>query len=345
MTSLEKMKSDPFLVAEMSGNHNSDLDRAFKIIETFALAGASAIKIQTYTADTITLKVDNPHFRITESHKLWGSRTLHDLYTEAHTPWEWHKPIFDRCRSLGVIPFSTPFDETAVHFLEDLDCPIYKIASLEIIDLPLIALTASTGKPLIISTGAATFDEISEAVKVARNSGVKDLTLLVCTSSYPADPREANLKRLAKLREQFGVKVGLSDHTLGSKVAIAATALGATVIEKHVTLSRKDGGVDSAFSMEPDEFHLMSKDLQDIKLSLGSPDVWRTESEAESTRLRPSLYFSENVFPGDFVTEKNVRSVRPSGGLAPVEIEKIMGKRITKSANYGDPTNWEYFEI
>jgi N-acetylneuraminate synthase len=335
----------PLLIAEISGNHNGSLERAHQIIDAFAMAGTTAVKIQTYTADTITLNVDSPNFKISSDHPLWGGRTLYELYSEAYTPWEWHESIFEHCREVGVIPFSSPFDETAVEFLETLGCQIYKIASLEIIDLPLIKLVANTGKPLIISTGTATLSEISDAVNAARSGGARDLTLLLCTSSYPADPGEANLNRMGLLKATFEVKVGLSDHTLGSAVALAATALGADAIEKHVTISRLDGGVDSAFSMEPDEFQKMASDIADVKRALGSADAWRTQSEAESIRLRPSLYFSEDVNPGDIVTEINVRSVRPSGGLLPIEIEKIIGKRITKPAKLGDPTSLDYFEI
>jgi N-acetylneuraminate synthase len=333
------------IVAEISGNHNGSLARAHSIIEACAGAGVSAIKIQTYTADTITLDVDSEAFRISDDHALWGARTLHSLYSEAYTPWEWHEPIFTHCRELGVIPFSTPFDETAVEFLEKLDCPIYKIASLEIVDIPLIRMASGTKKPLIISTGAASLDEISNAVDAARSAGAIDLTLLVCTSSYPANPNEANLLRMDSLRELFGVKVGLSDHTLGSAVSIAAAALGAEVIEKHVTLSRSDGGVDSAFSIEPQELEQLVSDVKDASDALGSATAWRTESEAESIRLRPSLYFAEDVKAGEVVTGVNVRSVRPSGGLPPVDIDNIMGKRVVKDAQLGDPTSWEMFEI
>jgi len=333
------------IVAEISGNHNGSLARAHSIIEACAGAGVSAIKIQTYTADTITLDVDSEAFRISDDHALWGARTLHSLYSEAYTPWEWHEPIFRHCRELGVIPFSTPFDETAVEFLEKLDCPIYKIASLEIVDIPLIRMASGTKKPLIISTGAASLDEISNAVDAARSAGAIDLTLLVCTSSYPANPNEANLLRMDSLRELFGVKVGLSDHTLGSAVSIAAAALGAEVIEKHVTLSRSDGGVDSAFSIEPQELEQLVSDVKDASDALGIATAWRTESEAESIRLRPSLYFAEDVKAGEVVTGVNVRSVRPSGGLPPVDIDKIMGKRVVKDAQLGDPTSWEMFEI
>lgn len=333
------------IVAEISGNHNGSLDRAKKIIEGCAFAGANAVKIQTYTADTITLNVDHANFTISPSHPLWGGRTLYDLYSEAYTPWEWHKPIFEHCRKLGLIPFSTPFDETAVDFLESLNCPIYKIASLEIVDLPLISKVAETMKPLIISTGTATLDEIEQAVETARTHGTVDLTLLVCTSSYPANPIEANLSRMKLLKDKFGVKVGFSDHTIGSIAGVAAAALGASVIEKHVTLSRADGGVDSAFSMEVSELKNFVADINSAIETIGREDSWRTESEIESTRLRPSLYFAQNVAPGDVVTNTNVRSVRPSGGLPPVEIYKILGKKIKKSAKIGDPTSWDHFEL
>jgi N-acetylneuraminate synthase len=336
---------DPKFVAEISGNHNGSLERALELVNKIGEAGAKYLKIQTYTADTMTLDVDYPQFRITNSHKLWGGQKLYDLYKIAHTPWEWHREIFNHCRKLGITPFSTPFDESAVDFLESLDCPLYKIASLEIVDLPLIAMAAQTKKPLIISTGTATLEEIADAVEVSRENGTDDLTLLVCTSSYPAEPREANLARIAFLRERFNVKVGLSDHTLGSAVSIAAVALGACLIEKHVTLNRSDGGVDSAFSMEVKEIPQFIQDINDANLAIGVDYLWRTDSEAESIRLRPSLYFSQNVAVGDVVSKENVRSVRPSGGLPPVSISKILGKKIIKSAKIGEPTSWEYFDI
>lgn len=342
---MNSTKQEIFLVAEISGNHNRDLNRALEIVRRSAESGIDAIKLQTYTPETITLDVDSPEFRITASHSLWGSRTLYDLYEEAHTPWEWHDEIFRLCRKLNVVPFSTPFDETAVDFLEELNCPIYKIASMEIVDLPLISKVAATRKPLIISTGTAVLDEVGLAVETARDFGAQDITLLVCTSSYPASPYDANLSRMKLLKEKFGVKVGFSDHTIGSIAGVAAAALGASVIEKHVTLSRNDGGVDSAFSMEVSELKNFVKDINTAVGSIGSQDSWRNESESEAIRLRPSLYFAENVTPGDVVTNSNVRSVRPSGGLPPVEIYKIIGKKITKPAKIGDPTSWDYFEL
>lgn len=331
----------PMIVAEISGNHNGSLDRALDIVSAAASAGAHAIKIQTYTADTITLDVDSPNFRISEGHELWGSRTLYDLYEEAHTPWEWHAPIFDLARELGMIAFSTPFDETAVEFLESLDVPLYKIASMEIVDLPLIRQVAATGKPMIISVGTASIAEVAAAVDAARAGGCTDLTLLACTSSYPAVPDDANLRRIPVMAEMFGVKVGLSDHTLGIGVSIAATALGATVIEKHVTLSRADGGVDAAFSLEPDEVALLVDGCDAAARALGSAHVWATTAETESLRLRPSLYISTDVLEGETVTHANVRSVRPSGGLPPVELDRVLGRTFRRDSAKGTPLDWD----
>lgn len=333
----------PFVIAEISGNHNGSLERALDIVRAAADAGASAVKIQTYTADTITLNVDTPAFRVSEGHELWGSRTLYDLYEEAHTPWEWHKPIFDLANELGLVAFSTPFDETSVEFLETLNVPLYKIASLEIVDLPLIKLVAETGKPMIISTGTATIGEIAAAVEAARAGGCTDLTLLACTSSYPAVPDDANLRRIPVMAEMFGTKVGLSDHTLGTGVSVAAVALGATVIEKHVTLSRADGGVDSAFSLEPAELRQLVEGCDAAVRALGSASEWASAAETESLRLRPSLYVAQSVRAGDPVTDENVRSVRPAGGLAPVEIEKLAGRVFRVDAEPGTPTTWDLF--
>ena len=331
----------PMIIAEISGNHNGSLDRALEIVRAAASAGAHAVKIQTYTADTITLDVDSPAFRVSEGHALWGSRTLHDLYEEAHTPWEWHQPIFALAQELGMLAFSTPFDETAVEFLESLDVPMYKIASLEIVDLPLIEQVAATGKPVILSVGTASIGEIADAVEAARRGGCDDLTLLACTSSYPAEPDDANLRRIPVMAEMFGVKVGLSDHTPGVGVSIAATALGATVIEKHVTLRRSDGGVDSAFSLEPEELRLLVDGCDDAARALGSAHVWTTGAEAESLRLRPSLYVSADVSAGDLVTADNVRSVRPAGGLPPADLPRVLGRRFAVDAAVGTPVSWD----
>ena len=325
----------PIVIAEISGNHNGSLERALEIVHLAASAGVDAIKIQTYTADTITMNVDSAEFHISQDHELWGGRTLYNLYEEAHTPWEWHKPIFDKVRELGVIPFSTPFDESAVHFLEALNCPIYKIASLEIVDLPLIEMVAATGKPLILSTGTATLDEVSDAISAARLGGAKDITALVCTSSYPARAKDAHLSRMKTLQELLGVKVGLSDHTLGSAVAVAATALGASVIEKHVTLTRADGGVDSAFSMEPGELKQMILDINDANAAIGEPNVWRTDAEEESVRLRPSLRFEHDLPVGTILKASDFRSVRPAGGLPPKDAPFVIGMRLTQSVTRG----------
>lgn len=325
----------PFVVAEISGNHNGDLQRALEIVAAAAKAGVKAVKIQTYTAKTITMNVDSAEFKVSGEHELWGGRTLYDLYEEAYTPWEWHAPIFDKARELGVIPFSTPFDETAVDFLESINCQIYKIASLEIVDLPLIEMVAATGKPLIISTGTATLDEVSDAISAARAVGAKDITALVCTSSYPAKAKDAHLSRMKTLQESFGVKVGLSDHTLGSAVAVAATALGASVIEKHVTLSRADGGVDSAFSMEPGELEQMILDINDAHVAIGDPNAWRTDAEEESMRLRPSLRFERDLPVGTILKASDFRSVRPAGGLPPKDAPVVTGMRLTESVTHG----------
>lgn len=333
----------PLIIAEISGNHNGSLERALDIVRSAAKAGAGAVKIQTYTADTITLNVNTPAFRVSDGHALWGSRTLHDLYREAHTPWEWHEPIFSLANELGMKAFSTPFDETAVDFLEDLDVPMYKIASLEIVDLPLIELVASTKKPVILSVGTASIAEVAVAVEAARRGGCEDLTLLACTSSYPAEPDDANLRRIPAMAEMFGVRVGLSDHTLGVGVSIAATALGASVIEKHVTLSRTDGGVDAAFSLEPSELKLLVEGCDAAARALGSAHVWTTGAESESLRLRPSLYVSRDVEQGERATSENVRSVRPSGGLPPADLPRVLGRTFSTAAPVGTPVSWELF--
>jgi len=333
----------PMIVAEISGNHNGSLDRALDIVRAVADAGAHAVKLQTYTADTITLDVDTPAFRLSAGHELWGSRRLYELYQEAYTPWEWHKPVFDLANELGLVAFSTPFDETAVEFLESLDVPLYKIASLEIVDLPLIKQVAQTGKPMIISVGTASIGEVAAAVESARSGGATDITLLACTSSYPALPDDANLLRMPTMAQMFDVKVGLSDHTMGIGVSVAAAALGATVIEKHVTLRRADGGVDSAFSLEPEELAQLVSECDAAVRALGSASQWASAAENESLRLRPSLYVSASVTAGDIVTHENVRSVRPAGGLAPVEIDRVIGRRFTGDTTMGTPVNWDLF--
>jgi N-acetylneuraminate synthase len=324
-------------IAEVSANHLGSLERAKKIVVAAARAGATSVKFQTYTADTMTLDLDLPDFKVSDVHALWGGRTLYSLYEEASTPWEWHKELFDLCRSLGVAPFSSPFDLTAVEFLESLDAPMYKIASLESSDHNLITAVAETGKPLIISTGATEWNEIEDLVAVVEKAGNNDLTLLVCTSSYPSDPVDAHLRRIETLKQRFGVKVGLSDHTLGIGVGIAAIALGATAIEKHLTLQRADGGADGAFSMEPEEFAMLVKEGSSAALALGNSEWSMQDSEKESRRLRRSLYVVRDVSAGDVVTHKNVRAIRPGGGCAPKLLKNLIGKKFAKNHAMGTP--------
>lgn len=331
-------------IAEVSANHLGSLSRAKEIVKAAAKAGASSLKLQTYTADTMTLNVDLPEFKVSEDHALWGGRTLHSLYKEAYTPWEWHKELFELCRSLNVTPFSSPFDLTAVKFLEDLNAPLYKIASLETGDHRLINAVAETGKPLIVSTGASEWNEIEELVEIVEKSGNKDLTLLVCTSSYPSKPVDAHLQRIETLRKAFGVKVGLSDHTLGIGVSIAAIALGASAIEKHLTLRRADGGADGAFSMEPDEFAKLVQEGKSAALALGNPQWSIQETEKESRRLRRSLYIVSDVLPGEVITHDNLRAIRPGGGCEPKHLDTIIGKKFVRKFTKGTPMSTNYCE-
>jgi pseudaminic acid synthase len=330
---------DILFIAEVSANHLGSLERAKQIVTAAAKAGASAIKFQTYTADTMTLDIEE--FKVSDDHELWGGRRLHSLYREAHTPWEWHPELFELCRSLHVLPFSSPFDLSAIELLESLDAPMYKIASLETGDHRLIRAVAETGKPLIISTGATEWNEIEEIVDVVQGSGNKDLTLLVCTSSYPSDPLDAHLNRITTLRNHFGVKVGLSDHTLGIGVSIAAIALGATAIEKHLTLARADGGADGAFSLEPEEFALLVKEGTSAFRALGDPDWSMQNSEKESRRLRRSLYVVRDVKAGDVVSHENVRAIRPGGGCAPKLLEYLLGQHFIADFVAGTPMSPE----
>lgn len=332
----------PLFVAEVSANHLGSFDRAREIVDAAAKSGANAVKFQTYTADTMTLDIDD--FAVSEDHDLWGSRKLYDLYQEAHTPWEWHQELFEKSRKLGMIPFSSPFDATAVDFLEELNAPIYKVASLETGDLALIKRIAETGKPLIVSTGATTMAEIEDVVKVVEKSGNQNLTLLVCTSSYPSDPIDAHLNRMQTLRAQFGVNVGVSDHTLGIGVSIAAIALGATVIERHLTLRRSDGGADSAFSLEPEEFAMLVKEGQAARSSLGNSEWSMQESEQESRRLRRSLYVVADVRIGDLVTSENIRAIRPGYGAPPKHLSEFLGKKFSKNCKRGTPMNHELLD-
>ncbi|MET9263378.1 pseudaminic acid synthase [Amycolatopsis sp. NPDC004079] len=331
----------PFVIAEMSGNHNGDLDRALAIVDAIADSGAHAVKLQTYRPDTITVDVDGPAFRIGDGHSLWGGENLYKLYEKAHTPWEWHEPIFARARERGLEVFSSPFDPTAVELLESLDAPAYKIASSEIVDLPLIELCARTGKPLVISTGMANVAEIDAAVRTARSAGNDQLIVLGCTASYPASPTESNLRGLPLLAGLTGTLVGLSDHTPGLGAPVAAVALGAVAIEKHVTLARSDGGVDSEFSLEPAELAALVTETHRAWEALGSPVLGPRESEKEGLRLRRSLYVVEDVRAGDPVTAQNVRSIRPAGGLAPEEIVNVLGRTFRVDAVKGTALTWD----
>jgi pseudaminic acid synthase len=330
----------PLIIAEMSGNHNQSLERALKIVEAAAKSRVHALKLQTYTADTMTLDLEEGEFFIDDPHSLWRGQSLHSLYQQAYTPWEWHEPIFKRCQELGLIAFSTPFDETAVDFLESLNVPCYKIASFENIDLPLISKVASTGKPMIISTGMATVAQLDETVRTAREAGCEDLILLKCTSTYPATPENTNILTIPHLRDLFGTQVGLSDHTMGIGVAVASVALGATVIEKHFTLSRADGGVDSAFSMEPEEMRQLVIETQRAWVSLGKVSYGATEAEKKSLIFRRSLYIARDMKAGDVLTQENLKVIRPGFGLAPKHYSLVLGKQIKQNAPKGTPLDW-----
>jgi pseudaminic acid synthase len=331
----------PFIIAEMSGNHNQSLERALAIVEAAARAGAHAIKLQTYTADTMTFDIAEGEFFIDDPNSLWKGHSLYELYKEAYTPWEWHEAIFARCRELGLVAFSTPFDESAVDFLETLDVPAYKIASFENTDLPLIRKVASTGKPLIISTGMATAAELDETVRAAREAGCKDLILLKCTSTYPASPENTNLYTLPHLRTLFDCQVGLSDHTMGVGVAVAAVALGATVIEKHVTLSRAEGGVDAAFSMEPAEFRMLVEETERAWQALGTVHYGPTEAEKPSLKHRRSLYISRDMKEGERLTREDVRAIRPGLGLPPKYLNYVLNRPVNRAVKKGTPLTWD----
>lgn len=331
----------PLIIAEMSGNHNGDLERAKDIVRAMADTGVQALKLQTYTADTITLDVDLPAFRLPAEHELWGSARLYDLYQEAHTPWEWHEPIFDLAAELGMLAFSSPFDPTAIDFLEKLNVPAYKVASNEIGDLPLVRGMAETGKPIIISTGSATLIDIDAAVRAARETGNEQIIVLSCTASYPAPPEQSNLRSIPVLRDALGLQIGLSDHTMGIGAAIAAVALGATVIEKHVTLSRADGGVDSAFSLEPAEVKLLVDSAKTAWQALGEPIVGPKQAEQNVLRFRRSLYVTRDVKAGEKVAADNVRSVRPAGGLPPDAFRSVEGREFRVDAPKGTPLTWD----
>jgi len=331
----------PFIIAEMSGNHNRSLDRALALVDAAAATGAQALKLQTYTADTITLDVRGGAFEISDTASPWTGRNLHDLYKQAFTPWEWHKPIMERARAQGIACFSSPFDETAVDFLDELGVPAYKIASFENNHLPLIRKVAATGKPVIISTGMASLTELDEAVTAARSAGCKHLVLLKCTSTYPATPTDTNVLTIPHLREMFGCEVGLSDHTMGVGVAVAAVAHGATVVEKHFTLARADGGVDSAFSLEPAEMAALVVETERAWQSLGHVAYGPTEAEKKSLVFRRSIYVAEDMKAGDRFTARNLRIVRPGNGLHPRHYEELIGRAVSRDARRGEPFSWD----
>ena len=329
----------PYVIAELSANHNGKLETALRIIEEAKKAGADAVKLQTYKPDTITLNSDSEDFKIRGG--LWDGRTLYELYEEAHMPWDWHKPLFDYARQLGITIFSSPFDNTAIDLLEDLNAPAYKIASFEAVDLPLIKYAASTGKPMIISTGMADAEEIAEAIEAAREGGCKELAVLHCVSGYPAPAEDYNLRTIPDMIERFGLVTGLSDHTLDNTTAIASVALGASIIEKHFTLDRSSGGPDDSFSLEPVELAALCKGTKTAWSALGRVDYGRKSSEQGNVKFRRSLYFVKDMKAGDMITEDCVRSVRPGFGLAPKYGEQLLGRHASRDAARGTPVSWD----
>jgi pseudaminic acid synthase len=333
----------PFIIAEMSGNHNQSLERALAIVEAAAAAGVDAIKLQTYTADTMTLNIAEGEFYIEDPNNLWQGNTLYTLYQKAYTPWEWHEPIFKRCKELGIIAFSSPFDETAVDFLEELEVPCYKVASFENTDIPLIKKIAATGKPMIISTGMATVSEIDETVRVAREEGCKDIVLLKCTSTYPATPKNTHLRTIPHMRDLFQCHIGLSDHTMGIGVPLASIAFGTMIIEKHFTLSRSEGGVDATFSMEPSEMAALVSESQKAWNALGKIHYGYTTDEKPSLKHRRSLYITKDLQAGEEVSLENIRAIRPGLGLPPKYLEILLGKKVKISIKKGTPVTWDLF--
>lgn len=332
----------PYVIAEMSANHNGQLDTALKIIEAAKTAGADAIKLQTYRPDTITLNCDAEEFRVHGG--LWDGRTLYELYQEAHTPWDWHKPLFDHARKIGITIFSSPFDNTAVDLLEDLNAPAYKIASFEAVDLPLIKYVASTGKPMIISTGMADAEEIQEAIDAAREGGCKELAILHCVSGYPAPAEDYNLRTIPDMIQRFGLVTGLSDHTLDNTIAIASVALGASIIEKHFTLDRSGGGPDDSFSLEPAELAALCQGARTAWEALGQVDYGRKSSEQGNVQFRRSLYFVKDLKAGDVLAADNFRSVRPGFGLPPKHFDSLLGRRVNRDVYYGTPLSWDLLD-
>lgn len=328
----------PFIIAEMSGNHNQSLDRALEIVDAAAAAGADAIKLQTYTADTMTLE---GAYRITDDNSLWKGRELYDLYKEAYTPWEWHQAIFERANGRGIIAFSSPFDETAVDFLEELNVPLYKVASFENTDWPLLKRIAATGKPVIMSTGVSTLADLDDSVRLLRSHGCKELVLLKCTSTYPASPENTNLLTIPHLGQLFNCPVGLSDHTMGIGAAVAAVALGASVIEKHFTLRRADGGVDSTFSLEPEELRALVTEAERAFLALGSVKYGVQKAEEKSRNFKRSIYISRDLKAGEVLTKENIKVIRPGNGLESRYLEVILGRRVKRDVDAGTPLTWE----
>jgi N-acetylneuraminate synthase len=335
-------KHPPFIIAEMSGNHNQSLDRAMELVEAAAKSGVHALKLQTASPGGLTLDVDSPEFLIDDPTSPWHGRNLYQLYKEAVTPWEWHKPIFERCAELGLTVFSSPFEPSAIDLLEDLNAPCYKIASFELVDLPLIRKAAATGKPLIMSTGMASVSDIQDAVDAARGEGNNNIILLKCTSSYPATAADANVATIPHLSEMFGLQVGLSDHTLGIGVPCAAAAQGATVIEKHFTLKRSDGGVDALFSLEPHEFSALVEESERAWASVGQVVYGGAEVEQKSLKFRRSLYIAKNLKAGDTLTAENLRIVRPGYGLAPKNIDVLLGRKVNRDLETGTAMKWEF---
>lgn len=333
-----------FVIAELSANHNQDINVALKSIKAAKEAGASAVKIQTYTPDTITLNCDNEYFQIKQG-TIWDGMTLYKLYEKAYTPWEWHEQLFDYAAQIGITLFSSPFDKTAVDFLEGLNNPIYKIASFEITDIPLIEYVASKKKPILISTGIATIGEIQEAIDVCRNVGNNDITLLKCTSSYPADPADINLVTMNNMKKTFNVKVGLSDHTLGSAVAIGAVALGAEVIEKHFIIDKNIGGPDSSFSMEPNDFKKMIDEIRILEKAIGKIDYSLNEKAYNNRKFSRSLFITEDIKAGEIFTENNIRSVRPGYGISPKYLESIIGSIAIRDYRKGEPFNYPNYKL
>lgn len=332
-------KNKPFIIAEMSGNHNQSLDRAFEIVDAAAASGVDAIKLQTYTADTITMK---GAYTIKEEGSLWYGKELHDLYKEAYTPWDWHKPIFERAKQRGIMCFSSPFDETAVDLLESLNCPIYKIASFENTHHPLLVKVAKTKKPVIMSTGVANLSDILESVALLKKNGATDITLLKCTSTYPATAENSNLLTIPLLKQVFPeCKIGLSDHTMGIGVSVASVALGGMVIEKHFTLRRADGGVDSAFSMEPHEMKQLVYESNQAFLALGFPQLTIQQTEEKNIFYKRSIYIAEDIKEGELFSEKNIRVIRPGNGLSPKFYFELLGKKANKGLKKGSPLTWD----